>query len=63
MKRHHGCVGKRETVLHVQFENLVFGSGVTAVCLQHDVDWRDWRETAREPGDGWARVTYVRDAR
>jgi dihydrofolate reductase len=28
-----------------------------------DVDWRDWRETAREPGDGWARVTYVRDAR
>ena len=26
-----------------------------------DVDWREWRETAREPGDGWARVTYERD--
>jgi dihydrofolate reductase len=27
------------------------------------VDWDDWRETAREPGDGWVRVTYVRDVR
>jgi dihydrofolate reductase len=28
-----------------------------------EVDWDDWRETAREPGDGWVRVTYVRDVR
>jgi dihydrofolate reductase len=26
-----------------------------------DVDWSDWREIAREPGDGWVRVTYERD--
>jgi dihydrofolate reductase len=26
------------------------------------VDWREWRETTREPGDGWVRVTYERDA-
>jgi dihydrofolate reductase len=28
-----------------------------------EVDWDDWRETAREPGDGWVRVTYARDPR
>jgi dihydrofolate reductase len=27
------------------------------------IDWNDWRETARDPGDGWVRVTYVRDVR
>lgn len=26
------------------------------------VDWSTWRETAREPGDGWTRVTYERAA-
>ena len=26
-----------------------------------EVDWDDWRETARELGDGWVRVTYARD--
>ena len=26
-----------------------------------DVDWSAWRETAREPGRGWVRVTYARD--
>jgi dihydrofolate reductase len=25
-----------------------------------DVDWDAWRETTREPGDGWVRVTYER---
>ena len=25
-----------------------------------EVDWGGWRETLREPGDGWERVTYVR---
>jgi len=25
------------------------------------VDWGEWRETTREPGDGWVRVTYERD--
>ncbi len=25
-----------------------------------DVDWAQWRETARRPGDGWLRVTYER---
>ena len=25
------------------------------------VDWGEWRESAREPGDGWVRVTYERD--
>jgi dihydrofolate reductase len=25
-----------------------------------EVDWEAWRETAREPGDGWVRVTYER---
>ncbi len=25
-----------------------------------DVDWSVWRETDREPGDGWERVTYAR---
>jgi dihydrofolate reductase len=25
-----------------------------------DVDWSGWRETGREPGDGWERVTYAR---
>lgn len=24
------------------------------------VDWSRWRETAREPGEGWTRVTYER---
>jgi dihydrofolate reductase len=28
-----------------------------------DVDWSDWRESAREAGDGWVRVTYARDDR
>ena len=28
-----------------------------------EVDWADWRETAREPGEGWVRVTYARDDR
>ena len=28
-----------------------------------EVDWDAWRETAREPGDGWVRVTYARDGR
>lgn len=28
-----------------------------------EVDWSEWRETAREPGDGWVRATYARDAR
>jgi dihydrofolate reductase len=27
------------------------------------VDWSQWRETSREPGDGWVRVTYERDGR
>jgi dihydrofolate reductase len=27
------------------------------------VDWSEWRETAREPGDGWVCVTYTRDVR
>ena len=26
-----------------------------------DVDWGDWRETGRVPGDGWVRVAYERD--
>jgi dihydrofolate reductase len=26
-----------------------------------EVDWGDWRETARQPGEGWVRVTYARD--
>ena len=25
-----------------------------------DVDWSQWREIAREPGDGWTAVTYER---
>ena len=25
------------------------------------VDWAEWREAARMPGDGWVRVTYERD--
>ena len=28
-----------------------------------DVDWSQWRETARRPGDGWTHVTYERAAR
>jgi dihydrofolate reductase len=24
------------------------------------VDWREWRETRHEPGEGWVRVTYER---
>ncbi len=28
-----------------------------------EVDWDDWHETARRPGDGWVRVTYDRVAR
>jgi dihydrofolate reductase len=28
-----------------------------------EVDWAEWRETSREPGDGWVRVTYERDGR
>jgi dihydrofolate reductase len=27
------------------------------------VDWRAWRETRREPGEGWVRVTYERGPR
>jgi dihydrofolate reductase len=27
-----------------------------------DVDWDAWRETRRESGDGWERVTYERDS-
>jgi dihydrofolate reductase len=26
-----------------------------------DVDWSNWRERGRDPGDGWVRVTYERD--
>jgi dihydrofolate reductase len=25
-----------------------------------DLDWSQWRETERRPGDGWAQVTYER---
>jgi dihydrofolate reductase len=25
-----------------------------------EIDWSEWRETAREPGDGWTRVAYER---
>jgi dihydrofolate reductase len=25
-----------------------------------EVDWDDWREVGREPGDGWTAVTYER---
>lgn len=25
-----------------------------------EVDWTQWRETGREPGEGWAHVTYER---
>jgi dihydrofolate reductase len=25
-----------------------------------EVDWSAWRETGREPGEGWVRVTYER---
>ena len=28
-----------------------------------EVDWDAWREIARDPGDGWVRVTYERHAR
>ena len=28
-----------------------------------EVDWGEWRETSREPGDGWVRVTYEREGR
>jgi dihydrofolate reductase len=27
------------------------------------VDWPDWREVARRPGDGWEHVTYERHVR
>ena len=26
------------------------------------VDWDEWRETARQPGDGWTQVDYERIA-
>jgi dihydrofolate reductase len=26
------------------------------------IDWSEWRETGREPGDGWTAVTYERVA-
>ena len=26
------------------------------------VDWEEWRETARQPGDGWTQVEYERIA-
>ena len=28
-----------------------------------DVDWDEWTEREREPGDGWVRVTYERTRR
>src|SRR5574338_300059 len=28
-----------------------------------EVDWDDWRETGRRPGEGWVRVTYDRVGR